>query len=685
MGVSGRAQAAATVVRRLNAAVKSRVLYAAGHPLRAQTVEVFLTTVASFHERYGGFVLETHRDGLVLEGRAFEGGESVDNLALQLYSVGVWQLIILPGLTNAEMHKLLDLVTMEPEAILQEGGLTGLLEKNSVPHVRVVELRPGDEDPTNITLETYHRMLNGSLSAQERAAQVGVLRAGPDQAMRLLSIVVERTKQAFADATGAGLGERVYTALSALDRLIVDTPGGESQDVLKHLATAVTEMDDPQRRQIHRAILQHAAQDLSARALLTAMTSEQIARIVIPCLEAGEPPPQIAQVVQGLPFDPAKARDALALVSQQTGRSFDLPPALEELRLPPWVHDIPQDLADFVISEESVVFSENEVKALRAEAALDEPTVLREHALAMLDLALADDDPTEVDTTLTVLSTDVTGLQTNGTYDVIGTVLQHLDGATRAGGRTADVTATAMRRILVSLAAASTHRDIVGWPDDHPLVRSLRKAGRTVGAALALALADERDAARRHVLVALLARAGDAAVDAIVPLLSDRNIELTRAIIPALIQMRSPASLDALRSIARHPNAGVRRDAVVALGPVPGPDAQIALLAFLTDADPEVCEACLRYVRHETARKAAPLLIDMLQNRKLARHPLVRIRVIDLLVQSGVTDALPALRKLTSVLRLRQQDRRVARYARTAVRLLLQAPTSGSARREVRS
>src|SRR5574337_134051 len=182
MGVSGRAQAAVTVVRRLNAAVKSRILYATGHPLRAQTVEVFLTTIASFHEQYGGFVLETHRDGLVLEGHPFEGGESVDNLALQLYSVGVWQLVILPGLTNTEMHKLLDLVTKEPEAILHEGGLTGLLEKHSVEHVRVVELRPGDEDPTNISLETYHRggrrLGHGGLHA--RHARPGVVRArGP--------------------------------------------------------------------------------------------------------------------------------------------------------------------------------------------------------------------------------------------------------------------------------------------------------------------------------------------------------------------------------------------------------------------------------------------------------------------------------------------------------------------------
>jgi hypothetical protein len=98
-----------------------------------------------------------------------------------------------------------------------------------------------------------------------------------------------------------------------------------------------------------------------------------------------------------------------------------------------------------------------------------------------------------------------------------------------------------------------------------------------------------------------------------------------------------------------------------------------------------VCEACLRHLRHETARKAVPLLIDLLQNRRLAHHPIVRMRVIDLLVQSGITDALPALRKLTSLFRLRQQDRRVARYARTAVRLLAQASVAGSARREVRS
>src|SRR5439155_952487 len=160
----------------------------------------------------------------------FEGGESIDSLALQLYSLGVWQLLMLPGLTEPELNQLLDIVTMEPGAILREGGVRGLLVKYGIEHVRVLELRPGDEDPANVTLETYHRLLSGSLTAQERAALVGALRAGPEQAAGVLSIIIERTKQAFADASGPGLGTRVYGALTALDRAIVDAAAAVGEE-----------------------------------------------------------------------------------------------------------------------------------------------------------------------------------------------------------------------------------------------------------------------------------------------------------------------------------------------------------------------------------------------------------------------------------------------------------------------
>ncbi len=680
MAISGRAQAAANVVRRLNAAVKSRRLYAAAHPLRAQTIAAFLTTVVGFHERYGSFVLETHRDGLILEGSPFEGGESIDSLALQLYSAGVWQLLLLPGLTESEMTQLLDLVDMEPETILQQGGLTGQLAAHGIEHARVVELHPGEEDPTNITMEMYHRLLSGGLTAQERTALVGVLRAGPDQAMRLLTVIVERTRQAFADASGPALGDRVYTALAAMDRLIVDTPAAESQDVLRHLATAVTSIEDRQRPLIQRAILQRAAQDLSARALLTAMTSEQIARMVISCLEAGEPPPQVTQVVNGLPFDPQKARDALALVATQTGRTFDIPPVLEELRLPPWVRNIPQDLMDFVVSEDEMVLAEDDVRAVAGEVHLDDAMLLRDHALAMLHLALTDDDPQEADATAAALASDIDGLLARDDHEVLATVLQQLEPATRAGGRKSQVMRTALRRIVTGLAGTVTPKGVGAWPDSHPLVATLRKTARTVAPDLAQALAAERDIARRQAIAALLARMGDSALEAILPLLTDRNVEAARAVLPVLVHMRSSAAMAALRTVARHPDARLRKDAVGALGPAPGTDAQLTLLAFLRDADPEVRETAMRHLRAETARKASPELIALLDDRAMASHAMLRMRLIDLLVQAGAKEAIPAVRKLASPFKLRQRDREVARFARTAIRLLEQA-SGASARR----
>lgn len=678
MAISGRAQIAANVVRRLNAAVKARRLYGAGHPLRAQTVSAFLTAIVSFHERYGGLVLETHRDGLILEGQPFEGGESIDSLALDLYSIGVWQLVLLPGLTESELEKLLDIVTTEPDTILEQGGLTGLLVKEGIDRVRVIELRPGEEEPANLTLEIYHRLLEGTLSAEEQRALVSVLRAGPDQAARLLSLVVERTKQAFADSTGAVLGERVYKALAALDRLIVDAPAAESPDLLKHLARAVTNIDDPQRHLMHRAILQRAAHDLSARALLSAMTSEQIARMVIPCLEAGEPPPQLAQVINGLPFDPQKARDALALVAQHTGRSFDLPPALEELRLPPWVRDIPQDLADFVVSDADVALSDADVRALAAEAKVEDATLRADHTMAMLHLALAD-DPSEAEATLAMLAADIAAQASQGNIEMIGTIVHHLHPAARATDAKGALIRAALRRLLVDAFATRPAKEIAGWPEDHPLLVALRKSGRTVGAELAHALATERDLTRRPAIAALLTRVGDSAVDAITPLLSDRNLDVVKAVIPVLVHMRSASAIAPLRGLTRHPDVRVRKEAVAALGPAPGSDAQTALMAFLRDPDPQVSETCVRFVRPETARKHSPELIAMLGDRALGRRPMLRMRLIDLLVQAGAKEAIPAVRKLASPFKLRRMDRTMARYARTAIKLLEQ----GQARREV--
>src|SRR3989442_1143649 len=90
---------------------------------------------------------------------------------------------------------------------------------------------------------------------------------------------------------------------------------------------------------------------------------------------------------------------------------------------------------------------------------------------------------------------------------------------------------------------------------------------------------------------------------------------------------------------------------------------------------------CLRHVRVGPARRAAAELMAALPGRTLAAHPYLRMRIIDLLVQGGAKDALPALRSLSSPFKLRRRDRQVARHARTAVRLLEQVALAEPAER----
>lgn len=682
MTTAARFQAAAGVVRRLNAAVKSRRLYAQAHPLRTQTISALVAALLAYHERFGSFVLETHRHGLIVEGKPFEGGESVDNLALQLYAMGIWQIIVVPGLAEEEAAQLLEVISLDREAILAAGGFVRLLEQCGVTHMRVVELRPGEEDVAQITPEIFQQLLEGSLAAPDRAMLVGLLRSGPETAARLVGVIVERTRQAFPDAQGEALARRIYQALEALDRLIVDSPPGESQELLKTLAAAVSELDDPTGGGVSKTILAAAGHDLSARALLSAMTSEQIARMVIPCLETGDPPPQAGQLVQGLPFDPDKARETLALIAQRTGRSFDVPALLEELKIPPWIHNFPQDLTDFQISSEEVAVTADELRVLVAEAVTDEASLAREQTLLLLHVVTTEEDAHEREEALQVLVRLAVQHLQQGDLELVSTVLHGMRELLRGQGGRAEAGRFAVRAFLTELPALVAVRDVWGWKDEHPLLRSLREIGGPAAAVLIQLLQQERDAARRQAITALLGRLGDTAVAALMPLLGQQNPEQVRPVVQALAQMRTVKAVQALRVVAQHSDVRVRRDAIDALRTTQLPQAQDTLLAFLHDPDAQVRQHCVGQLAPETARRMAGDLAAMLGDAALARAPQARIAICETLLRARAVDVIPALRRFASPFKLRSRDREVARYVRAAITGLQRAGgTAGAQRR----
>ncbi|GEM_PF-1580007 len=667
MSSMGRAQAAAAVVRRLNAAVKSRRLYEKGHTLRAQTVNALHVAVMAYHERFGSFVLETHRNGLIIEGRPFEGGESVDALALMLYSVAVWQLVMLPGITEDELAEAMDIVTLDRETILNEGGFTALLEKHNLYHVRVFEMHPGESDVGQISLELLLQMLDGSLSLQDRAMILSLLRGGPEQAQRLLKVIFERTRQAFPNAEGAELARHMYEALSMLDRLIVDAPHGESQHLFKELATAVAEVDDPKRTDLHAAILNRAAGDLSARALLVAMTSEQIARMVIPCLETGAMTDPAEQVMKGLPFDPQKARETLALVSTQTGRSIDIPPALEELRMPEGVRNIRQDLTDFQVTNEAVAVSEDDVRALVNELHLEEIPVLRDQSLTLVNLVLIDPDEREVEATLEVLTPAVERLLQHGEYELVGIILQRLESAAADRTPKSRRVQTALNGLLTAIPSHVTSKDVAQWTDDQPLLMCLKLVGKSAAVALAQALSAERDLSRRQLIAAILSKLGEDIVDSLTPYLKDANPEVVRTVVRILAQLPSQKGLVVLRGFAKHPDAHVRKEMVSALASVTSPAAQTVLVSFLQDPDLEIREAAFSHLRPDTLRQTQQVLISMVQSPELAGRHVFKMRLIRTLADINAAEAIPILRRIGSPFKLRKRDREVARIAREAV------------------
>ncbi|MDQ7843716.1 MAG: HEAT repeat domain-containing protein, partial [Armatimonadota bacterium] len=416
---------------------------------------------------------------------------------------------------------------------------------------------------------------------------------------------------------------------------------------------------------------------------LAAMTSEQIARMVIPCLEAGEPPPQLGQIVQGLPFDPDKARETLALISQRTGRSFDIPALLEEISVPGWIRNFPQDLVDFRITADDVAVTDEEVQALAGEARTDEAWIAREHLQMLLHLAAAEEDSAERQAALDLIVATAMRQPGAGQGELAALALRGLGGLAAEAGAAAEAGRAALRSLLSRLAQALAVREVWTWADDHPLLVNLRLAARPAAAALVHLLPQEHDPARRQVLIALAARLGDAAVEPLAARLNDPNPELVRPIVQALGQMRTAAAVRALRAAAAHPAVAVRREAMDALRTSQLPQAQDTLVAFLRDPDPEVRRHCIGQLTPDTVRRMTKDLVAMLAAPELARAPEVRRAVCEALVRGRAVEAIPQLRRHGSPFRLRAADRTVARHVRAAVAALerMQLPTTAAPRR----
>lgn len=213
------------LVQSLQLALKAQLMYTARHP-RAQAaiqalgaiLDEWLSTRPSVH-------IATSQGKLFLDGAPFEGKHlHLTALARQLTERQISGLILLRGITIAELSEVLALLILKPAKIEADGGVAAILATKSLPHVQlsqtvykeVREGEGGDEDhggptatinkeggPSDPAMQAALEALAASLAAAAvpaakgpaTSAQAGQVSGGPPQPAFNLEILTEQWEE----------------------------------------------------------------------------------------------------------------------------------------------------------------------------------------------------------------------------------------------------------------------------------------------------------------------------------------------------------------------------------------------------------------------------------------------------------------------------------------------------------
>jgi len=113
------------------------------------------------------------------------------------------------------------------------------------------------------------------------------------------------------------------------------------------------------------------------------------------------------------------------------------------------------------------------------------------------------------------------------------------------------------------------------------------------------------------------------------------------AIMTALMRIGDTASVEAILPYLRSQNAGLRAAAIEALQAMPSAIAPFIAPLF-SDTDSDVRLLATELARNIKASEATPLLCDLIEREQ---HPNVCAAAIDVLIEVGTPEALPALEK----------------------------------------
>lgn len=693
LATEAKSGAAEGLLRRLGVAIKAVSLYPPPHPVTDRAIAELHARLLVYAEAHGPFVVRVGKKALTVDGTAFEDG-SHQTLAFAFYTRRLATVAIMPAVGIEELAAFVSIVGRDRRAIEASGGVVHLLWQAGVENIQAVEvsvkseaLTPGGEPPSGggpmPVLD-----IGGRLSPLERERVIETLRAGPEEAGKLLESL------SAASAEGGGpqaQAERVYHSLRHLDRLIMDQPVEEQPELAALLADASMHLDEAVRVELDRTLLARVAEDVTADLLVGHFSTERLARAVLSSVAQDKVSEQVATLLIGAHVSREKAQAVLAILDERLRPAGEKPEWLIKSVWPLIQASQPGPDKGFApeveVDEQPPGISDAELAVgLEELRAADDASISREVVRTLVDVLLAEDDSPELAETAALLEEQIAWLLERHEFVLLGDVLRGIQALAASSSESQRAIASRIRQAITTDATVEKFVTLLwegrGTPLEQDILGCLGLAGEALIGPLVRVLGNEPLAGRRLMICDVLAAIGRPHVDVIARSLSDPRPDIVGYVVAVLGRLAHPGVVPHLARVRRHAEYGVRREIIDALARIGTEDAQSLLVQYLDDPDPRIRVRAIGAMNAEGVRRAARRLEQVLRqpdwfNRRFE----VRQAALAAAERFGDPGMLPVVRRLARrrlCLGSREREIRTrARVAEDAIRARHAEPSPG--------
>ena len=584
------------VLRLLAAAAGAARLYPPASALPAEATARFVsrTNDAAFSAQGPlRYIVDPHefRSG---DAAIASGNSQVIALAEALHALQVGQLLIAPGLSEAEATAFVTVANSDSGAIRAQGGLRSALSANGVAHIAVVEV---------------------SLRASEEEGLLGV-----DLMVAPLDVIAEETAKAaerWAHSEGPGVDE----VAGAIDGLEAAT----RQIAVERVAAALMRLDETTRMRVLAFSLKADANGRRMDGMLNVIANMKpaaLARLLtLVAAQAGTDP---ARIAGALPLPPETAK-LLAIMLAPTPDAPESSGAADTAQAAEIAREmaVADDTGDI---DRQIAVASPQLSAGRALATA--VAVSRNHPDTEAVASIGDSLPHAA---------------RDGAFTTVREALRRLDELARQPELTD--AAVAARAGLTDAAVLAEICTAIQTDSDAAIVGEILHSAGPVGAEALLETYIRAAEPLRSLLRPVLRGMSESVLGVARARLRTDDPKSAIAILETLSALGDRRAVPVISQALGHLDEQVRFTAITALADTPGSEAANALVKALGHSEPETQRFAVREIGRVKAALAIHQLTRALEDLNVQRTYETKKQIVRTLEQIGTPEAERALRR----------------------------------------